>query len=67
MVYAADDGERERQCDEVSRIVEDVNRPEGAPGIETLEPQDCQWLTVNGEQCRKEHFGFEDGISNPGR
>ncbi len=65
MVYAASDEERERQCREISRIVEDVNRPGGGPRIESLEHQNCQWLTVDGEQCRREHFGFEDGISNP--
>lgn len=39
--------------------------PTADPQIETLWHQDCQWLTVDGEICRKEHFGFEDGISNP--
>jgi len=65
MVYAANDGERQRNCDEVSRIVDDINRDDGGPRIETLQHQDCQWLTVDGEPSRKEHFGFEDGISNP--
>ena len=31
MVYAADDPERQRHCDEVSGIVEDINRPDGGP------------------------------------
>ncbi len=65
MVYAVDDVERRRRCDEVSTIVEGINGGEGGSSIKTLEAQDCQWLTVNGELSRKEHFGFEDGISNP--
>jgi Dyp-type peroxidase family len=65
MVYAANADERQRHCHEVSRFVEDINRADGGPHIEALEHQDCQWLTVEGRLSRKEHFGFEDGISNP--
>ncbi len=65
MVYAVDEEGRRLKCNEVSGIVEGVNRFGGETRIEVLQPQDCHWLTVNGEQSRKEHFGFQDGISNP--
>ena len=65
MVYAVDEERRQRKCKEVSGIVDGVNRLDGEPRIEVLQPQDCQWLTVDGQRCRKEHFGFDDGISNP--
>ena len=65
MVYAVDEESRQRKCKEISGIVAGVNRLDGEPRIEVLQPQDCQWLTVDGQRCRKEHFGFDDGISNP--
>jgi Dyp-type peroxidase family len=65
MVYAPDDASRERHCDEVLALVRDVNAGAGSPAIEALARQDAQWLTIDGKLSRKEHFGFEDGISNP--
>ena len=38
----------------------------GAHGIEQLTPhQDAAMLVVNGKPSRVEHFGFQDGLSNP--
>jgi Dyp-type peroxidase family len=35
-------------------------------GVHELEPcQEAGLLSVNGKRTRKEHFGFDDGLSNP--
>src|SRR6266536_2604658 len=65
MVYAGSDKQRQAHCDQVSAIAQDVNPAADAPLMEALPHQKAQWLKINGKRSRKEHFGFEDGISNP--
>jgi Dyp-type peroxidase family len=60
MVYARDDQQRDVHCRPISAIAE-----QDSGQIEVLQHQDCQWLTIDNDLSRKEHFGFLDGISNP--
>jgi len=65
MVYADQPTARQARCDQISSLVRTINAGAPAPLISELQHQDAQWLEIDGERTRKEHFGFADGISNP--
>jgi Dyp-type peroxidase family len=65
MVYAINEAKRQERCDQIERVVGNINTAAGANAITTLPHQDAQWLVIDGTFTRKEHFGFVDGISNP--
>ncbi len=56
--YSGSSAGLEQHCQSLRRL-----KP---AGVHELTPhQDAGLLTVNGERQRKEHFGFDDGLSNP--
>jgi hypothetical protein len=62
MVYAQNDIARQEHSRKISELIRDTNA-HGVP-VE-LGHQSAQWIVVDDEPRRREHFGFEDGISNP--
>lgn len=65
MVYAEQHATREQHAARISALMAAVNDGAPAPKVLELQHQDAQWLEIDGERTRKEHFSFTDGISNP--
>ncbi|MGO9634443.1 MAG: Dyp-type peroxidase [Steroidobacteraceae bacterium] len=65
MVYANEPARRQARSDEILLLARTINSRFPTAQISELQHQDAQWLTIDGELTRKEHFGFTDGISNP--
>jgi Dyp-type peroxidase family len=56
--YAGTGPRLDQKCNDIRTLV--------PTGVRELAPhQDAALLLINGRQTRKEHFGFEDGVSNP--
>lgn len=66
----------ESRYDEVAKLVAATHDPDGSGGVQQLighrgddgnlyPYQDAAALTFNGVPTRKEHFGYDDGISDP--
>jgi Dyp-type peroxidase family len=56
--YAVDQTALNQQCNDIKRLA-----PAGVR--ELSPPQEAALLIIDGAYTRKEHFGFEDGVSNP--
>jgi len=58
--YAGKPQDLDARCNEILTLALEQN------GVRALPPhQDAALLLVNGKPSRREHFGFEDGFSNP--
>ncbi len=58
MIYAVDQEHLAAACNRLLALL--------PSGVRALTPaQDAALLVVDGEPCRREHFGFMDGLSNP--
>jgi Dyp-type peroxidase family len=56
--YADTERHLNQKCSDIRTLV--------SAGVRELAPhQDAALLLINGKHTRKEHFGFEDGVSNP--